>query len=250
MLNIDVLIIPHSSKAVERESKLEAIRCFLEKPQQISEMQEQEFRKFVKKASEFFVLKRKLWRKDRSGRHKQVVQEDKWLEIIRWAHDDLGHKGVFTVHSRIGERFWWPSMDDDIKWYIKTCHKCQVRNLKKIMIPPTVSIPSGLFRKVYIDTMLMPKAKGYRYIVHARCSLMSYPEWTMLRNENFKTIAKFIFEHLLCRWGAIEIIVMDNAPQYVQAADFLTEKYHIHHIKISPYNSRAQGPIERRHFDV
>ena len=167
VLNIDVLIIPRLSKAIERESKLEAIHRFLEKPQQISEMQEQEFRKFVKKASEFFVLKRKLWRKDRSGRHKQVVQEDKWLEIIRWAHDDLGHKGVFTVHSRIGERFWWPSMDDDIKWYIKTCHECQVRNLKKIMIPPTVPIPSGLFRKVYIDTMLMPKAKGYRYIVHA-----------------------------------------------------------------------------------
>lgn len=28
------------------------------------------------------------------------------------------------------------------------------------------------------------------------------------------------------------------------------EKYKVHHIRISPYNSRAQGPIERRHFDV
>ena len=42
----------------------------------------------------------------------------------------------------------------------------------------------------------------------------------------------------------------DNAPQYLQAADFLAEKFHIHHIKISPYNSKAQGPIERRHYDV
>lgn len=141
-------------------------------------------------------------------------------------------------------------MDDDVKWYNKTCHECQVRLLKKNIIPPTVSNPSGLFRKVYIDTMLMPKAKGYRYIIHARCSLTSYPEWSMVKHENFKTIAKFIHESLLCRWGAIEIIVTDNAPQYLQAADYLAKVFHIYHIKISPYNSRAQGPIERRHFDV
>ena len=42
----------------------------------------------------------------------------------------------------------------------------------------------------------------------------------------------------------------DNAPQYIQAAKYLVEKYHIHYIRISPHNSKAQGPIERRHFDV
>ena len=96
----------------------------------------------------------------------------------------------------------------------------------------------------------MPKAKGYRYIIHARCSLMSYPEWTMVKNENFKTIAKFLFESLLCRWGAIEVLVSDNAPQYLQVEEYLAEKYHVYHIKISLYNSRAQGPVERRDFDV
>ena len=141
-------------------------------------------------------------------------------------------------------------MDKDIKWFVQTCHECQVRRAKKIIIPPTVAMPAGLFRKVYIDTMLMPKAKGYRYIIHARCSLMSYPEWTMVKNENFKMIAKFLFESLLCRWGAIEVLVSDNAPQYLQVEEYLAEKYHVYHIKISPYNSRAQGPVERRHFDV
>ena len=72
----------------------------------------------------------------------------------------------------------------------------------------------------------------------------------MTRTENFKTIGEFIKDNILCRWGAIEIIVTDNAPQYLQAVQYLADKYHIHHIKISPYNSRAQGPIERRHYDV
>ncbi|KAF9536379.1 hypothetical protein CPC08DRAFT_738899 [Agrocybe pediades] len=36
----------------------------------------------------------------------------------------------------------------------------------------------------------------------------------------------------------------------IPAAEYIAKNYHFHHIRISPYNSRAQGPIERRHFDV
>jgi hypothetical protein len=244
------LKIPRSEKAEQRDGALKKIEEFLRNPTRPSLVPKIDQKRFIKSVTEFFVLDNKLWRKDRHGRHKLVIEKEKRLHLIRQAHDDLGHKGIFTVKQRLGERFWWPHMDEDVKWYIRTCHECQVRLVKKIIIPPKVPMPAGLFRKVYIDTMLMPKAKGYRYIIHARCSLTSYPEWTMVKNENFKTIAKFIFEVLLCRWGALEILVSDNAPQYLQAAEYLSEKYHIDHIKISPYNSRAQGPIERRHFDV
>ena len=98
--------------------------------------------------------------------------------------------------------------------------------------------------------MLMPKAKGYRYIIYACCSLSSFPEWAKLQNKNFKTIATFIFKVLLCRWRAIKIIVSDNAPQYIQAINYLAVKYNIHYIQISLYNSHAQGLIERKHYDV
>ena len=96
----------------------------------------------------------------------------------------------------------------------------------------------------------MPKAGGYRYDVHAWCSLSSYPEWCKLRTETSATLGAFIFQEILCHWGALETIVTDNGPAFVKALDWLAKTYHIHHIKISPYNSQAQGPIERRHFDV
>ena len=250
ILTSEILKIPRSEKAVLRDEKLKMIEEFLKAPVDMSRMPSTDQKRFIKSVTEFFVSEKRLWKKDRQGRHKLVIWEDKRLELIRQAHDELGHKGVFTVKRRLEERFWWPYMEADVKWFVQTCHECQVRLVRKIVIPPTVATPAGLFRKVYIDTMLMPKAKGYRYVIHARCSLTSYPEWTMVRNENFRTIAKFIFENLLCRWGALEILVSDNAPQYLQAAEYLAQKYHIHHIRISPYNSRAQGPIERRHFDV
>ena len=98
--------------------------------------------------------------------------------------------------------------------------------------------------------MFMPKSNGYRYIIHARCSLSSYPEWRMLRHENGRTIGSFVFKDILCRWGAIEKIVTDNGSAFVQAVEYLSKQYRINHIWISPYNSRANGPVERRHFDV
>jgi len=70
----------------------------------------------------------------------------------------------------------------------------------------------------------------------------------MVRHENYTTIAAFLYE-LVCQWGAIEVIVTDNAPQYLQAVEHLAEKHHVGHIRISPYNS-CEGPIERRHYDV
>ena len=250
VLIIESLKIPRSEKAKQLDLRMETTKAFLMDPKHDTMLDDHEYKKLIRYASEFFFLNNRMWKKDRQGRHKLVVWENDRLGLIQQAHDDLGHKGIFTVRQRLGERFWWPHMDDDVKWFIRTCHECQIRLLKKIHIPPTVPTPAGLFRKVYIDTMLMPKAKGYRYIIHARCSLTSFPEWTMVKNENFKSIAKFIHENLLCRWGALEVVVTDNAPQYIQAAEYLAMKYHIHHIKISPYNSQAQGPIERRHFDV
>ena len=45
-------------------------------------------------------------------------------------------------------------------------------------------------------------------------------------------------------------VVTDNGPAFVAAAGYLSEKYGIHHIKISLYNSQANGIIEQKHFNV
>jgi len=44
--------------------------------------------------------------------------------------------------------------------------------------------------------------------------------------------------------------VTDNGPTFIAAAGYLLEKYGIHHIKISPYDSQVNGLVERKHFDV
>lgn len=111
-------------------------------------------------------------------------------------------------------------------------------------------MPLPLFAKAYMDTMFLPKAGGFRYVAHARCSLSGYPEWRKLRTESASTLASFVFEEILCRWGTVAEIVTDNGEPWIAAVDYLSRKFGIKHIRISGYNSKASGVIERRHYDV
>lgn len=78
--------------------------------------------------------------------------------------------------------------------------------------------------------MLLPKSKGKRYLVQARDSLSGWPEWRALRSESAQAIADFIYEDILCRWGAIEDLVTDNGSAYVAAGTLLADKYGFNHI--------------------
>jgi hypothetical protein len=57
-------------------------------------------------------------------------------------------------------------------------------------------------------------------------------------------IGMFIFEEILCCWGALEAIITDHGPAFVEALNWLAEQYRIHHIRISLYNSQANRIVE------
>ena len=172
------------------------------------------------------------------------------LTILRASHDEVGHKGFYATNALISLRFWWPLMRTDIHWFVRTCRPCQLRQICNVLIPPVIATPVPLFGKMYVDTMHMPKSGGFRYIVQGRCSLSHFVEFRMLLAETGKTLGDWLFEDVVCRWGGLFEIVSDNGPPFVEALEYLSRRYHINHIRISGYNSRANGLVERSHFDV
>ena len=242
-----------SKRQARKEQRLEEVKEFLRDPVQFAKQNrktEGEFKNLIRYALEFFIIGPKLWKKGKDGHHRLVPEKAKRRGLVAAAHDELGHKGVLGVKGHLTSRFWWPGLEQDVKWYVRTCYECQTRQFRKQHVTPTVPVPAPLFEKVYVDTMLMPKAGRFRYIVQARCSLTGWPEFRMMAEENGKNIADFIFENVICRWGAVREIVSDNGGPYVAALKELADKYHIRHIRISPYNSQANGLVERRHRDV
>jgi hypothetical protein len=246
--------VPRSEKAKAADAKLDIVKTWhqtLEWPADMAELSSTEYKSFMRYCTEFFVTDEgRIWRKDDKGNHKVVVAENRRLFLISSAHDDVGHHGFYATNALLAERYWWPQMAHDISWFVRTCHLCQLRKTQHVLIPPTVATPAPLFSKVYMDTMHLTPSAGYKYIVQGRCSLTHWPEWDMLRTETAKSLARFILNNIIYRWGTLLEIVTDNGAPFVKAMDYLAKHYHIKHIRISGYNSRANGLVERSHFDV
>jgi len=211
----------------------------------------QEQKRFIKKATKYYVNTGVMWKRNKNGMPLRVIfGSENRTHLLKQAHEQLGHRGVQTVFDTMRLRFYWPHLYSDVKHHVASCHECQIRNTKRMEIPLTVSTPATLFSKVYIDVMLMPRRKGYRYIVAARDDLSRATEGRALKKANAKSLAKFFWEQIYCRYGTVAQVVTDNGPEVKGAFEILLTRLKIPQVRISPYNSKANGVVERGHFII
>lgn len=162
----------------------------------------------------------------------------------------MGHKGEQAVLATLKERFYWPNMWNDVKHHVRSCHQCQIHSVKKAQMPPIPSAPSTIFLRIYLDIMFMPVAFGYRYIVAARDDLSGAAEGRALKFATAENLAKFFWEEILCRYGAVGQVTTDNGKEVEGAFTILMNLYHLPRVQISAYNSQANGVVERGHFNI
>lgn len=205
--------------------------------------------KWVRDCSHFYEKDDRLYRRQ-AGHAQLVVPEDERMYMMEAAHDSLGHRGAWATTQTLLKRFWWPDLEADVTWYVKTCHLCQVRTKMLLKIPPTVTETPSIFQVLHADVMNMtPASNGCKYIVHGQCALSSWMEGKSLRSDDGASIGAWLLE-VITRWGCMAEIVTDNGSSFERATAWLEKKYGIKGIKISPYNSQANGRIEKPHYDV
>ena len=241
-----------SPSAKLQDSKLQDMKRFAEgsfrKPKAMSEKQ---WLNFLRMSSQYFVHEDKLYRRGVQGQHLLVVPPEKRMYLLRAVHDHLGHRGIYATREMLARRFWWPEMDRDVAWYVRSCHACQLRQKMLVRIPPTVTETPSVFTVLHADMMHMsPTSNGCGYIIHGRCALTQWMEARALKKQNSASIGKWMFEEIITRWGCLKQIVTDNGGPFLKALDWLGEKYGIRGINIAGYNSQANGSIERPHWDV
>ena len=242
--------VPCSEKWRKADDRLHHIRKWFMSLRRPDDISDNVYAAFLRYCAHFFMKDDRLWRKDPRGHHKIVIEPNKYPAILVSAHDEARRHGDFATRAHIVDHFWWPDLAADVAWFVKTCHLCQLRQTCNILVPPVVATPAPLFAKMHMDTVHLLKSGGFKYLVQGLCSLTHYPEYHILHTETAKTIGDWISDDILCQWGALCEIVTDNGPAFVKALDYLGKRYHIRHIRISGYNSRANGIMERTHFDV
>ena len=53
-----------------------------------------------------------------------VVVEENRMRLLKSYHNDMGHKGAYATGKLLQQRFWWPVIEEDVIWYVRTCHLC------------------------------------------------------------------------------------------------------------------------------
>ena len=230
---------------------LEQIFHFLNTLQTPPTRNAQEKRRFIQKATRFFVQNGDMYKRNGTLPPQKVIRDANTRKaILEGAHEHLGHRGEYAVMKMLKQRFYWPSMWHDVHQHVHTCHECQIRSVAKAEVPLTISTPATIFAKIYLDVMYMPKAGSYKFIVAARDDLSGASEGRALTANTSKTVSQFIWEEVLCRYGAIGQVTTDNGPEVKAAFTELMDRHGIPHVKISAYNSKANGVVERGHFTI
>ena len=206
---------------------------------------------FEKLASKFFIQGTHMYRRQPSSPPQVVIFNKKRRRAILWEmHEENAHHGVWAVAKQTTLRYYWPGMLNNIKHHIQSCHTCQLRSTKKMHLPISISQPRRLFSKVYLDVMKMPKARGRQWLVACRDDLSGVTEGEALKRDTAKAIAKFFYYQIILRYGNVIEVVTDNGPSFQKDFKELLREYGIKQITISPYNSQANGVVERGHYNI
>ena len=165
------------------------------------------------------------------------------------------HIGIDRTRSKIMERFFWKHVSKDVRDFILCCERCQKVNpaLKTPVgqLHP-IPVPSEVMVQIRVDISNLPKTEeGYCCIVVAIDYFSKWPEARALKNHTAKSVAKFLFEDIICRHGCVKIQINDQGREFVNAvsAELHTLTGTKQHMT-SAYHPQANGLVERQNRTI
>ena len=117
-----------------------------------------------------------LMRKVVDGGHKFRIiylQNVLVFQVLRTAHNDLGHNGFPRIYAALKKVFYWKGMKEDIRKHCKTCATCMLHKLqnvkfeKKIFKP--LLQPMDFICMHLIGEFHPPTSHGHHYALTSLC---------------------------------------------------------------------------------
>lgn len=159
---------------------------------------------------------------DENSDWKLVVPEKLREQVLRECHDHpaSGHLGVKKTVNRARQHYFWPSLIQDVKEYVRHCETCA--KYKVSQLPPVglmghhreVTEP---FQIISMDLMgPFPRSKqGNTMLLVISCWFSKFTLLFALRNGKTSHIAKILEEDVFLLYGTPNVIICDNGKQFV-----------------------------------
>lgn len=174
--------------------------------------------------------------------------------VIAFLHK-LSHPSIKTTTKLVKQRYFWPSMDKDIKAYVYSCVDCQrakVNRHTRSAVEP-ISSPTDRFQTVHIDIVTLPPASHpspvpYRYLLTCIDRATRWCEAIPLLDISSVTVAIAFLSGWIARFGVPLHVVTDRGAQF--ESDLFAELSKLvgfHHVRTTSYHPQSNGFIERLH---
>ena len=174
--------------------------------------------------------------------------------VVYACHDDIvaGHLGYKRTLLRIQQRYWWPKMTNDVRWYIKTCRKCQFS--KREQGPkggPLNPLPprNEPFEVIGMDLIFpMPKSKdGNVAILVWEDYATRWSEAIPLADTLAATIGRAFWYNVVCRYGCPRTILTDLGKNFMSSIfEELLRFTKTDRLRTTAYHPQTDGLVERQ----
>uniref|UniRef100_A0A6G1SP10 RNA-directed DNA polymerase n=2 Tax=Aceria tosichella TaxID=561515 RepID=A0A6G1SP10_9ACAR len=212
-------------------------------------------RREKRKLKHFMLKDHQLYRRSKKNKstYLLVIPESMNRYVLEQAHDTptAGHFGVKRTLETLRSRFYWKTLDQDVKHYVRTCDKCQKRKADNrpkegFMVP--MPIPTQPFEIVGADLLgpLPMSTSKKNHIMVMTDYLTKFVIASPMRKTTTERIAEHLKRLLFFKFGVPKTIVTDNGANLTsyemrQLFDLLK----ITHKTTSPYRPQTNGQIER-----
>ena len=136
-------------------------------------------------------------------------------QILRMAHDELGHNGTYTLLKRL---YCWKGLKSCVEKHIKMCYQCQRRN-KQVVKYATLHFDVVTFPMQFISMDLIgefhpPTRREHRYALTVICMLTGYVFCVPLKTKAAEEVIQAYIDNVYSKFGGSLKMLSDNGTEF------------------------------------
>ena len=126
-------------------------------------------------------------------------------QILRMAHDNLGHNGTHRTYMLLKRLYYWKGLKPSVTKHIQRCYQCQRTN-KQVVKYATLHFDVATFPMQFISMDLIgefhpPTTKGKRYALTVICMLTGYVFCIPLKTQTTEEVLQVYIDHVYSKFS-------------------------------------------------
>ena len=180
-----------------------------------------------------------------------MLQQFYWKQAIEACHDNMGHLGIERTTSLLRDRFYWPSLVEDIEIHIRSCPHClrfKMQPGKAKLNPIVTTRPMEL---VHIDYLTIEAPENSQSSKDINILIITdhftrYAQAHITSSQKAHIVAKTLWEHFFVHYGFPEKILSDQGHNFESMLiSELCELTQIKKLRTTSYRPEGNGSCER-----